>query len=444
MSSRSPSSSRCGASRNTQVPLRLPRSRTTSVSCSQEILACSGDRNTSSGNRMSPSCRPMVVSRPARSKRCAGVPASSSSTSVMLPPAGAAPGETRRASPVSPMGAPQVAQNRVAVPTAEPQRPQLGPEPGALRRRPQWGQNGRAALTRAPQNGQGSDSPAATATAAARGRVAGFEVAPPVMPVDRSMGLPQSIQTGAPGSESLHVTVAYPAPTDVLESHDSAFLFGAVRGARGPVHLGINGQSVPVLPDGGWIAWVPLPDDTVAPFLLAATAGPDSSRTVVTAHIAPRFHPPPGRAAWIDTTSFMPVGTLGLPAGEGVLLSVQAAPGASLRLVLPWGSSVPLVPDTLPAEPAWSVRAFVADTAAYRLPPAPGRYLGWLPAGAMCADGRTACGTLVVAAAGDSATARWPLTITTVDMTFPQVVLLNDDTAHTGTTDSITPGRAVP
>src|SRR5438094_182663 len=161
--------------------------------------------------------------------------------------------------------------------------------------------------------------------------------------------------------------------------------------------------------------------------------------------LARRQRARPGRrAAWIDTTSFMPTGTLALPAGEGVLLSAQAAPGASLRLVLPWGASVPLVPDTLPAEPAWSVRAFVADTAAYRLPPAAGRYLGWLPAAALCADGRTACATLVVAAGGDTAAARWPLTITTVDMTFPQVVVLNDDTAHTGTTDSITPGRAVP
>ena len=262
--------------------------------------------------------------------------------------------------------------------------------------------------------------------------------------VSRAGSAPVPAAAPAAPSESLHVTVAYPAPTDVLQSHDSAFLFGAVRGARGPVHLGINGQSVPVLPDGGWIAWLPLPDDTVAPFLLAATAGPDSSRTVVTARIAPRFRPPPGRAAWIDTTSFMPTGTLALPAGEGVLLSAQAAPGASLRLVLPWGASVPLVPDTLPAEPAWSVRAFVADTAAYRLPPAAGRYLGWLPAAALCADGRTACATLVVAAGGDTATARWPLTIATVDLSFPQVVVLNDDTAHTGTTDSITPGRAVP
>lgn len=95
-----------------------------------------------------------------------------------------------------------MAQNVVAVPTADPQRAQLGPEPGALRRRPQWGQNGRAALARPPQNGQGTDSPAATAAAAARGRFPGGVVAPPFMPVDWSIGLPQSIQTGAPGSLS--------------------------------------------------------------------------------------------------------------------------------------------------------------------------------------------------------------------------------------------------
>src|SRR5213078_5351819 len=59
--------------------------------------------------------------------------------------------------------------------------------------------------------------------------------------------------------DSLHVTVVYPAVTDVIQSHDSAFLFGVVRGggggaARGPVHLGNNGQAVPVLANGAWIA----------------------------------------------------------------------------------------------------------------------------------------------------------------------------------------------
>src|SRR6185437_2691560 len=115
--------------------------------------------------------------------------------------------------------------------------------------------------------------------------------------------LPSSV---APARDSLHIAVVYPAVTDVIQSHDSVFLFGAVRGGSGgPLRLGINGQSVPVLPNGAWIAWLPLPDDTVAHFVMAATgAGPDSSRYVYTARIAPQFRPPAGRPVWIDTTSF--------------------------------------------------------------------------------------------------------------------------------------------
>jgi len=250
----------------------------------------------------------------------------------------------------------------------------------------------------------------------------------------------------APGRDSLHITVVYPAVTDIIQAYDSAFLFGSVRGGSGgPVHLGINGQSVPVLPNGAWIAWLPLPEDTVARFLIAATGGgPDSSRFVYTARIAPQFRPPSRRPVWIDTTSFTPAGTVALPVGEGIPLSVQVTPGASVRLLLPWGSSVPLVPDTLAPELPGGVRAFVIDSMPRRRVPTAGRYVGWLPAAALCADGRTACATLVVTVGADTATARWPLGVNVVDMTFPTVVVLDDDTARTGTTDSITPGRAVP
>jgi len=198
--------------------------------------------------------------------------------------------------------------------------------------------------------------------------------------------------------------------------------------------------------NGAWIVWLPLPDDTVAPFRLVARVGGDSVVTPLIARIAPRFHASPGRAAWIDTTSFLPTGRVDLPAGEGIPLSVDAAPGASVRLVLPWGTSVPFVPDTVRQAPAAIERAFVRDPAELRRPPsaAVGRYAGWLPAAALCADGRTACASLVVTAGGDSASALWPLTVGLVDMTFPRVVVLNDDTAGTGTTDSMTPGRAVP
>jgi len=250
----------------------------------------------------------------------------------------------------------------------------------------------------------------------------------------------------APTRDSLQIAVVYPAVTDIIQSHDSAFLFGAVRGGGGaPVHLDINGQSVPVLPNGAWIAWLPLPDDTVAHFVMAATrSAADSSRFVYTARVVPQFRPPPGRAAWIDTTSFAPAGSVELPLAEGIPLSVQATPGATVRLLLPWGSSIPLVPDTAPVGLPGGVRAFVIDTTPRRHTPVAGRYVGWLPAAALCADGRTACATLAVSVGGDTATARWPLSVNVVDMTFPTVVVLDDDTARTGTTDSLSPGRTVP
>src|SRR5439155_213043 len=188
----------------------------------------------------------------------------------------------------------------------------------------------------------------------------------------------------------------------------------------------------------------PLPDDTIAAFRLVARARGDSAVQDVVARIAPRYRPPAGRAAWIDTTSFAPPGTLALPLSEGIRLAVRATPGATVQLRLPWGATLPFLPDPLPGEPAWGVRAFATTTAAYRLPPAADRYVAWLPAAALCSDGKSACATLDVVVGRDSATARWPLTIGLVDMTFPSVVVLNDDTAHTGTTDSMTPGKSVP
>jgi N-acetylmuramoyl-L-alanine amidase len=134
----------------------------------------------------------------------------------------------------------------------------------------------------------------------------------------------------AAARESLHITVVYPAATDVIQSHDSAFLFGAVRGGgEGPRSFTIDGRPVPLRANGAWIAWLPLPADTLAPFRLAARAGADSSVTLFTARVAPQYRPPANRSAWIDTTSFTPAGSLALPLGEGILLTVHAAPGAS-------------------------------------------------------------------------------------------------------------------
>lgn len=263
----------------------------------------------------------------------------------------------------------------------------------------------------------------------------GARIAPAPQPAT-----PEAIRAAAP----FHVSVVYPKATDVVQSRDSTFLFGSV--GRGDVTLTVNGAPVPVLPNGAWIAWVPLPDDSVADFRLVAVVAADTQELVLHARLAPRFRPPADRSAWIDTTSFEPAGTMLWPAGEGVRLGVRATPGARLRLVTPSGTVVPFVPDTLPEEPEWGIRAFGIDSAAYRLAPRADRYVAWLPAEPICPDSLVAapCGTLEVAALGDTARVAWPLRLATLDPARPAVVVLDDDTAHTGTTDSLTVGKAVP
>src|SRR2546426_2527760 len=107
----------------------------------------------------------MVVSGALRSKRCTGLPRSSRRTSAIVAPAREGPERPRRAAARSASGAPQVAQNLIPGSTGEPQRAQLGPEPGAVSRPPQCGQNGCSPLARPPQKGQAIDSPCSRVTA---------------------------------------------------------------------------------------------------------------------------------------------------------------------------------------------------------------------------------------------------------------------------------------
>jgi N-acetylmuramoyl-L-alanine amidase len=235
----------------------------------------------------------------------------------------------------------------------------------------------------------------------------------------------------------LHIDVVYPGANDVVQATDSTFMFGNV--GRGDATLTVNGAAVPVEPGGAWIAWVPLPNDTVADIPLVAAAAGDTQQLVAHLRIAARFHPPPDAAVWIDTGSFSPAGTLRWPAGEGVRLRVRATPGATVRLLLMSGTVIPFVPDTLPDEAAWGIRAFGVDSATYHRPSSGDRYLAWLPAEA--AD-RSALLEVVLGA--DTARATWPLQLSLLDPARPSVVVLDDDTARSGTTDSLTVGRAVP
>ena len=241
--------------------------------------------------------------------------------------------------------------------------------------------------------------------------------------------------------QPLHLTIVYPDTADPIQAQDSSFLFGSVGPGRGDVALSINGFPVRVAPSGSWLAWIPLPSDSLARFQIVARAGTgaEQQETTFVARIVQPFKPPAGATAWIDTTSFTPTDSLAFPAGEGIRLFVRATPGAQVRLRME-GKRTPVwfVPDTLPGEPAWGIRAFGTDTATYRLPSAPDRYVAWLPAEPLCDA------ILEVIVGTDTARAIWPLVLDTLDRAHPAVIVLNDDTAHTGKSDSLTVGKAVP
>src|SRR5438034_5762681 len=134
--------------------------------------------------------------------------------------------------------------------------------------------------------------------------------------------------------EPLHITIVYPDTADPIQAQDSSFLFGSVGRGRGDVALSVNGFPVRVSAAGTWLAWIPLPSDSLVRFQIVAraAAGPEQQETTFVARIAQSYRPPAGATVWIDTTSFTPTDTLAFPAGEGIHLSVRATPGAQVRL----------------------------------------------------------------------------------------------------------------
>lgn len=271
----------------------------------------------------------------------------------------------------------------------------------------------------------------------------------------------------APGP--LRIAVAYPkeaqrittgdtlfifaSPTERIQSRDSVFIFGSV--GRGDARLTVNGASVPVYSTGGWIAWLPLPDDTIARFDLVASTASETARASLIAYLPPRFRPPADRLAWVDTTSFFPAGARWVRPGEEMRLSVRAAIGSSARVVLPGGRVIPLVPDSSLEQASWGEVAFGTAITAGQSPMRPERYVGrWT--GAFGPDPGPAMSPLSITSAdsgwaivevmsgADTARHRWPLRVGVMDPSRLPVVVVNDDTAHTGRTDSSLAGRPSP
>lgn len=281
----------------------------------------------------------------------------------------------------------------------------------------------------------------------------------------------------APPRNPLALRVVYPALDDLVRVRDSSFLLGSVDGKN--VRVTINGIPVRVWPNGAWLAWVPFPPDSVMQFRIEASTVTDSSVLMYAVRRDPRYLSREIRSgsAWIDSTSLSPQGQVWLPSPEYLSLSARAAEGSEVLVRLPGGKVIRLLPQRQAEAVLPALRAFDRDTNKLRTPdevqfvgvvrgrtigPILGPVLSGQPAPAANAPAHTSlrCATTVPCPApaappdsgwpvveavlgSDTARSRWPLQVALLD-TLPIVAELDDDSAGTGKTDSVTPGRAAP
>lgn len=270
-------------------------------------------------------------------------------------------------------------------------------------------------------------------------------------PTATTAGLPPVPQVTGP----LRIQVVYPPRDTALQVRDSSFIFGSV--GSGGARLTINGQPVRVWPNGAWLAYLPVPSDSIVRFELEARSPTDSAslsytvRRTVSRSAAPRK----GKA-WLDSTSLSPRGRVWLGSDEYLTLSARATEGAVVRLRLPGGAIVPLAAqpqlDEVPEgvrvfgggrSESWQRDRYSGVVRGRALGPDPGPVLpgpGRAPPQAQTAK---SWATVEAIVGGDTARARWPLQVALLD-TLPVVAELNDDTVHLGDTDSMSVGRAEP
>ncbi len=168
--------------------------------------------------------------------------------------------------------------------------------------------------------------------------------APPVTAPGRSDSAPAPLPSIPRVTGPLALRVVYPPEGARIAARDSNFIFGSV--GSGDAALRINGTTVPVRPNGSFLAFLPVTPAARARAIydLVATRGEDTAR--LTLHVAS----PPPRAALsasggriVDSASVEPRAGLVLTRWEPVLVSIRALQNAAVELQLADGSRVALV-----------------------------------------------------------------------------------------------------
>ncbi|MDQ6886052.1 MAG: N-acetylmuramoyl-L-alanine amidase [Gemmatimonadota bacterium] len=143
----------------------------------------------------------------------------------------------------------------------------------------------------------------------------------------------------------LALRVVYPPAGAKINARDSNFVFGSV--GNGRAALTINGTEVTVLPNGSFLAWLPVPDASTSAYHLVAALGGDTVRATHAVKVARfRVDLATGTLPLADSTTIAPRGALMLRDDEMVRISVRAASNATVWVRLDSGDRVqPLVHD---------------------------------------------------------------------------------------------------
>jgi N-acetylmuramoyl-L-alanine amidase len=148
-------------------------------------------------------------------------------------------------------------------------------------------------------------------------------------PVPPTTGRPLDIRVVSPGAQAS------------VGARDSTFVFGSI--GSGDATLTINGASVPVAPNGAFLAFLPVPPASAPRYELVATRGSETARRAVPVRVPVRRPLPATGRLVVDSGSVGPAGRLALRAAEPVRVSVRAPRNATVWLALGADRRVPLV-----------------------------------------------------------------------------------------------------
>ena len=252
------------------------------------------------------------------------------------------------------------------------------------------------------------------------------EAPPPLPPVPRATG-------------PLAIRVQYPSANAVIAARDSNFIFGTV--GHGDATLTINGMPVPVLANGAFLAYLPLPPASAPRYAIVASAGGQTARSEHPVRLQP---PRPDLAEAgplvVDSASLSPGEYTLRPSAERLRVSIRAPRNASVWLEWEAGRRAGLMNAAVAPGPTQArSQSNPADSGSLAYRGSPTLWAREVPAGELARKP-----ALIVARGADTVR----LAVNTVDAADPEppvwAILGADTSAAVSDTDRVVIARPLP